>query len=411
MKNNERKSKEVTNKEEIEYLISLDGDKIGTTVISELFGDFGKGPKYNTYDIITIPKNSYGPEGKRNKNEFKTTVGLLIYNKIFFEKELHDEIGYINHTVNGKEYKNIDSKLVYALIEDRITTDQLKRYLIKTQKMMPYVAIYSYGYTEKMLTCTKVLNKKKKELIKKYEKEINDGDIIACSKIEKELLDYAREYLGDDPSLDMFMSGARGSWENNFKNMFVMKGAIKDPDPNAKKKYNIVTSNYMDGVSKDEYSILCNSLAAGPFARANNTSNGGYWEKLIIPAYSDVVLAKPGSDCGTSDYITVNLDKSNISLYMYSFIIEGSKLVELNSTNMDKYIGKRVKFRFSSMCEYKNCVCNACIGNLYYKTGKQNIGNNLSMIASTLKNISMKSFHDSQEKVTKMDICKAFNIK
>ena len=406
-----RKSKEITNKDDIDFLISLKGKDIGSSLISELFGDFGKGRKYNTYDIITIPKNSYGSEKKKNKNNFKTTIGIFLYNKFFFEEELHDEIGYVNHTVDSKQFKKIESKLTYALIEDRITLDQFKRYIMKTQKVQPYVAIYSYGYTEKMLTCTKVINKKKQELLKKYEKEIASGDVVICSKIEQELLDYAKEYLKDDPSMDMFLSGARGSWDNNFKNMFIMKGAIKDPDPNAKQKYNIVTSNYMDGVSKEEYSILCNSLAAGPYSRARNTSKGGYWEKLIIPAYADVVLGKPGSDCKTSDYIVVTLTDKNISLYMYSNIIEGSKLVELNSTNMNKYIGKTVKFRFASMCESKNCICNACIGNLYYKTGKENIGNNLSLIASTLKNISMKSFHDSQERVFTMDICKAFNIK
>ena len=269
-----RTSKEITNKEDIDYLISLKGKDIGTSIICELFGDFGKGRKYNTYDLITIPPNSYGSEKKKNKNKFKTTVGLFLYNKFFFEEELHDEIGYINHTVNGKELKKIETKLTYALIEDRITLDQFKRYIMKTQKVQPYVAIYSYGYTEKMLTCTKVINKKKQELLKKYEKEIASGDVVVCAKIEQELLDYAKEYLKDDPSMDMFLSGARGSWDNNFKNMFVMKGAIKDPDPNAKQKYNIVTSNYIDGVSKEEYSILCNSLAAGPYSRANNTSKG-----------------------------------------------------------------------------------------------------------------------------------------
>lgn len=274
MANSVRKSKEITNKDDIDYLISLEPDKIGTSVICELFGDFGKGKKYNTYDIITIPKNAYGNAKKRNKNSFTTTVGLFIYNKFFFEEDFVDEIGYINHTVNKKELNKIESKLTYALIEDRITLDQFKKYLKKTQKIQPYVAIYSYGYTEKMLTCTKVINKKKEELLKKYKKEIEEGDVIVCSKIEQELLDYAKEYLKDDPSMDMFLSGGRGSWDNNFKNMFVMKGAIKDPDPNAKQKYNIVTSNYMDGVSKEEYSVLCNSLAAGPYSRANNTSKG-----------------------------------------------------------------------------------------------------------------------------------------
>ena len=66
----------------------------------------------------------------------------------------------------------------------------------------------------------------------------------------------------------------------NFKNMFVMKGAIRDPDPNAKQKYNIVTSNYIDGVSKEEYSTLCNSLAAGPYSRARNTSKGEAYQQI-----------------------------------------------------------------------------------------------------------------------------------
>ena len=280
MANSVRKSKEITNKEDIDYLISLDPDKIGTSVMCELFGDFRNGKKYNTYDIITIPKDSYGNTKKRNKKPFTTTVGLFIYNKFFFEEDFVDEIGYINHTVNKKELNKIESKLTYALIEDRITLDQFKNYLKKTQKIQPYVAIYSYGYTEKMLTCTKVINKKKEELLKKYKKEIEEGDVIVCSKIEQELLDYAKEYLKDDPSMDMFLSGGRGSWDNNFKNMFVMKGAIKDPDPNAKQKYNIVTSNYMDGVSKEEYSVLCNSLAAGPYSRANNTSKGEAYQQI-----------------------------------------------------------------------------------------------------------------------------------
>ena len=269
-----RKSKEITNKSDIDYLVSLTEDDIGTSLICELFGDFNGKRKYNTYDTIVIPKDSYVPEGKKNKNNFKTTVGLFIYNKFFFEKELHDIIGYVNYTVDGKKFKKIDQKLSYALIEDKITLDQMKRYLMKTQKVQPYVAIYSYGYTDKMLTCTSAIEKKKRELLKKYEKEIASGDVIACSKVEKELLDYTKEYLKDDPSLDMFMSGARGSWDNNFKNMFIMKGAVKDPDPNAKQKYNIITSNYIDGVSKDEYSKLCNSLAAGPYSRARNTSKG-----------------------------------------------------------------------------------------------------------------------------------------
>lgn len=269
-----RIAKQITSKEDIEYIRNISEEQITTSFIMENFGSFNGKCKFQPYDTIVIPPDSFGPKGRKNKKPCYTTVGIYIYNKFFFENDLFDVIGYINKNVDGKELGKINSKLSYALIEDKITLDQMKMYLKKTQKFMPYCSILSPGYTEKMLTCTEVINKKKKELMKIYGPALEQGDAEACSRMEKELLDYAAEYLKDDPSMDMFLSGARGSYDNNFKNMFVMKGAVKNPDPNAEKKYNIITSNYIDGVSKEEYADLCNSLAAGPYSRARKTSFG-----------------------------------------------------------------------------------------------------------------------------------------
>ena len=40
-----------------------------------------------------------------------------------------------------------------------------------------------------------------------------------------------------------------------------------------------------------------------------------------------------------------------------------------------------------------------------------NIGNSESMVPSTLKNVAMKNFHDSQERFVEMDPMKAFGLK
>lgn len=90
---------------------------------------------------------------------------------------------------------------------------------------------------------------------------------------------------------------------------------------------------------------------------------------------------------------------------MYSYIIEGSKLVELNSDNKSKYIGKKVKVRFSGLCESKTGICNKCMGNLYYRLDKkENVGTSLTQVPSTLKNISMKAFHDSTQSLYEMNL-------
>lgn len=405
-----RKSKKITSPKDIEYLVNIKEKDITTSFIMDTFGEFETGQRFRPYDIIEIPANSYGPEGKKNKKPFVTTVGIWIFNKYFIEEDLFDMFKYVNKTVDKKMYGKLNNEISVAVLEDRLPLETMKRFNMKTQKCMPYISILAPNYTDKMLTCTEVINKKKKELYKKYEEQIKKGDEIAASRMEKELLDFAIEYMGDDPSMDMFISGARGSIGNNFKNMFVMKGVIKDPDPNAKQKYNVAMSNYIDGISPDEYALFANSLAAGPYARAKKTENGGYREKLFLRAFQHLTLDPPGSDCGTKRYIEVILTESNINEWMYSYIIEGSKLVELTSQNKSKYIGKKVKVRFSALCESKTGICNKCMGNLYYRLDKTNVGTSLTQIPSVQKNIAMKSFHDSTQSLYDMDLEKIFQL-
>ena len=404
-----RTSKLITDKQQIDYFLNLKEEDITTSMIMDCFGEFNGKSKFNPYDLIEIPVGYYGPENKKNKNKFKTTIGIWIFNKYFIEKRFFHLFGYINKSITSKVYGSINSDLSYALMEDKITIEDLKDFIMKCQKCMPYVSILSPNHTLKMLTCTKEIDKKKKELIKKYDKEIKAGDEVAVEKMENELMDFAKELLGDDPSLDMYSSGARGSFGNNFKNMFIMKGAIKDPDP--LKGYSIATSNYMDGISKEEYTIFANSLAAGPYSRAKKTEIGGYWEKLFLSAFQHIVLDAPGSDCGTKRYITVDVTEKNIDSIMYCYAIEGSRLIEITSDNKDRFIGNTVKIRFSSMCESKTGICNKCAGNLFYRLGIRNIGTATPQIASKLKVTSMKAFHDSQVTTVEMDPEKAFGIK
>lgn len=399
-----RHSKHITNKEDVEYFLSLKEEDITTSFIMENFAEFDNKSKFNPYDTIDIPPNSY----HNNKNTFTTTLGLWVFNIYFIERDLFHLFGYVNKTLNKKTLGVINSKLSYALIEDKITLEQLKRYLMKTQKVMPYVSVLSPSQTMMMLTCTKAISKKKEELYRKYKEEIDNGNEIIAEQMEKELLDYAKEILKDDPSLDSFDSGARGSFGNNFKNMYAMKGATRDPDPNADQQYKIIMSNYMQGISREDYAATARSLSAGPYARGRKTATGGYMEKQMLNAFQHVVIGKQDSDCKTKRYIEVDFSQQNIKDYMYSYIIEGSSLVEITSENLSKYDKKKVKLRFSSMCESKGYICNKCAGNLYTRLGITNVGMATPIAASTLKNLSMKAFHDSSIVTVEMDPLKAF---
>lgn len=409
-----RKSNKITNPEDIEFLLNLSQKQVESlSFMMETFGVFNGKRRFHTYDIVTIPPGSYGVGEKKNKNSFTTTVGRWVFNKCFIEQDLFDIFGYINKPIDDKVLKRINEGISYAIMEDRIPLDALKRYLMRSQKYQPYSNILCSGFTAKMLKMSGYIKKKKMELIKKYQKELLDPEqnVYAADKIEKELLAYSKEILKGDPSMDMYDSGAKGSFKNNFKNIFVMKGATKDPDP--VKGFDIVTSNLIDGISKKDYVAIAKAMSIGPYYRGIKTAKGGYWEKLLLVAFQHLRLAPKGTDCGTKRTITITLTKDNINLVMYNFIVEGTKLVELTSENKDKYIGKTVHMRFSSMCEYKDKgqICNVCAGNLFYRAGYINVGAATPQIASKLKTLSMKSFHDSTVQLHTIDVMKAFGLK
>lgn len=418
---NKRTAKAITNKDDIDYLVNLTEDELlTTTVVMNMFGDFSglDKPRFHPYDTIRMPAGCYQlSKTSKNKEPFDTTVGIWVFNKVFIEKDLNDLFGYINKEVDKKVIKYMDSEMGYAIMENDFDIERLARYIMKTQFYMKFVSTLAPGFTTDFLLINKKIEGKKLELITKHREALAAGDAEIMEEIEKQLIKYAQELLADDPSSDIFNSGASADWKNNFKNMFVSRGANKDPDPN--KGYNIILSSYMDGIKKEEYAALANTLVAGPYSRAKKTEIGGYWEKLFLSAFQHVILDEPGSDCGTTETVTLTLNRDILDDMMYSYVQEGKTLVEITRKNRDKYLNKTVKMRFSSKCEGKTHLCNKCAGNMAYRlytdaTSEntiKNIGCATPQLASKIKLINMKAFHESLVTFTEMDPMKAFGFK
>lgn len=397
-----------------DWFLAMKYKDLTYSFMMETFGEFEGVSKAHTYDLLEIPAgkyifNDYNDKPKTNKNKFVTTLGIWVFNVILNHFNLSKLFnGYLNKNITGKVYGEIETKLSYALIEDDITTEQLKNYENTIQWLMPFEDVLSPNHTEKLLTCTKLIDKKKKEIYPKYKDKIEAGDVEAANEYQNELLDYAKEILGDDPSMDTMFPGSGTSWGNNFKILFVGKGMIKNPDPYAKQQYQFVDSSYMDGIKSDEFAICAGAGVQGAYSRGKKTEVGGAWEKMFIAAYQHITLDPMGSDCGTKRYITVDLTEKNSNLYIYSYIIKpNGELERLDSKNIDKYIGKTVKMRFSSLCESKTGICNKCAGDLLYMTA-QNIGICMSQIPDKLKLTSMVSFHNSTIHTSTFNAMSAF---
>ena len=391
------------------FLLSLKPEDIDFNLLVDLFADkvekkeingktqiVHKPSRIKTYDTFELKKGEYF-----NDKDIVTNAGLFIYNKLIVEKRLKDVLGYVNETIDKKVLGKIEDKLSKALLNDKITVDDMVDYLNKTQWLaMKFHPIVTSSFTMNTLKPHKDVIELRDKLLAEHKEKIEQGDVITATKIEQELLKLAKEKLKGDPGLYLYESGARGSFGNNFKNISVMKGAVYNPTTG---QFDIVKSNFMEGIKKEELATYGNAIVTGAYPKAIGTAVSGYFSKQIIAALQAVVMDEKGSDCDTKGYLTVKINSYNARDFLYRYIIENGKLVLLDDDNIDKYIGKEVKMRSVMYC-IGDKICRTCLGLMYEKLGITNVGLTTAKVSSSLLNLSMKKFHDTSSKISKIDI-------
>ena len=314
-------------------------------------------------------------------------------------------LGFGNYTSSTEKLmKELDDKL----LEEKITVDELKDFIVQSQIIMSCASAICPSHTMDMLLLTTKAEKKKKELEKQYKEELENGDLSAVKAIENELIGFAKDELKDSECVDMYNSGARSSWGNNFKNMYLVKGSIRKTDGS----YDYVSSSYIEGLKPKDFAKTNDSAVGGPYSRSQKTRYGGYNEKLFTRATQHIKVI-PHTDCGTKRTIKVTLTKKNISNWMYSFYVKpNGEVEEITSENADKLIGKTVNMRFSSLCERSKDgnICETCAGTLFRRAGIDNAGLTSMVMMSSVKNKAMKSFHDSTLELVEIDPNSAFSL-
>ena len=352
--------------------------------------------KYKTSDTFTLEKGEYF-----NKEKIVTNVGLFIYNKLLIEDKFSDIVGYVNQPITAKVHSGVEDKLAKALLTDKITVEDMANYLNKTQWLgYQFNSIFSGSFTMKSLKPLPSVIKMRDKLIKDNKKELDDGNVMTAVKIENEVKKLAREEMKDDPGMDLYNSGAKGSFDNNYKNISVMKGPVFNP---TKGKWDMVQSNFMEGIRKEEMPSYGTAIVTGAYPKAVGTQTSGYFSKQLTAAFQGIVLDAPGSDCGSKGYIEITITDWIKKDVLYRNIIENGKIVHLDENNIDKYLNKTVKMRSPMFCTSDN-LCRTCAGSMYDKLGIDNIGLTASKVSSTMLNLNMKKFHNSTASITKIDL-------
>lgn len=270
----EPKSNNKLSDEDKELFLSLNPKDITFSMLVDWFGDTvdisdnnrnnnKKKSKYNSTDILTISPSEYSLV----KQPITTTLGRLIFNKIIIEKiGLQDILGYVNYVLDDGGFGKVENTVTEALKEDKITVSQMYEYTDTRDWLgLQLHSVITTSFTPGVLKVPEDVKKLKKELLKKYEKELKEGDPKASEIIEKALISKTKESLKDDIGMDLYVSGARGSIGNNYKNMYLMRGAIKN---SMNDNFDVITSSLLDGLQKNNMAAHANSILAGALPKA-----------------------------------------------------------------------------------------------------------------------------------------------
>ena len=307
-------------------------------------------------------------------------MGNYILNLYIFNENIYKIIGFINKRITGDVVEEIESELASNLLEGTLTSIDVIDYLNRIQFIgFGLNSTMSTSLTKAVMFELPAVKKRKQELLNKY---------------KKELLTLAKKEIGNDPGMELYESGSKASFNNNYKLMNIMKGAVRTSDGN----FTITADNYNTGVSKKDHSTFANAMIDGQYSKSVGTQVGGYTAKKFTAAFQSVTLNKANSDCGTKKIVRIKITKFNSQILMYRKIKVANKIVTLDKKTMQTYIGKEVDLYDPIYC-CGDKICNKCAGDLYYKLGILNIGVTAPRIGTTILNKLLKKFHDNTVKL------------
>lgn len=371
-------------KEEISFLINSTTSEISLDFLESIFAYTANGePKFQPNDYFILSKGVFF-----NDQDIRTTVGRFIFNRLILTPKLGKLIGYINESMNGGNIGKLDQKMTNLLLEDKITVSEFAEYIDKMQWLgFSITKFISPSMTSSLIIPPKRLKDHKKELIEENKDKIENADINTVNKIEKDLLDIAKDELKGISDMDIYDSGARGSFGNNYKQTAVARGIVK-PLANPDQLKASMTS-LEEGIKPEDIPIFADVLTSASYSRAVGTRTGGYEGKKLSASFQNVVLDSKDSDCGTKHCEHITLTNSNKGLLLNRYIIDNGKKVLLTEDNNSKYVGKEIALRSPMFCQGEK-ICNVCAGELYYQMGIENIGLISNIIGSSITTLALK---------------------
>lgn len=259
----------VVPRHDVEYFLSLPPEQYTFSLVVNTFADKHDRKnnkiiksKYEPNDIVILKSGDYF-----NKGEIHTTLGLLFYNKIMIDGcGIKDIIGYINEELSKGKFNKVENIVSTNVSQGKISTSAMVKYINHRDWIgYQFYALLCSSFTSRTIQMPKEVQQRKKELLKKYEKELEAGDPKVAENVEKELVSLTEKLLDDDPGMDFFKSGSKVDTSNNLKNIVITRGPVMNPNTG---EYEFINNSLMEGMEKEKFTAHSNALILGSYPKA-----------------------------------------------------------------------------------------------------------------------------------------------
>ena len=336
-----------------------------------------------------------------NLKAVDTNCGIILFNKIMVEGKLENlfENHFYNEVLDKKKFGKFKKIVDDAVRNKKIEVNPTYVEFLKSYEFygLGAVTIFTPSYTMNVIRPNDEVIKARDEAVAKLQ---GTTELTKMVEEEDKLVQLAKAKLKDDYGYSMYAAGARGSFDNDYKNISLALGPVQNLITG---QFKYVKHNYINGMEREDLVSMGNSLVAAEYPKAVGTQKSGYDTKKFYALFQDLELAPLNSDCHSKAALSVTITNNNIEDYMYQNIMEGEKIVNLDDETIKKYVGKTVRMRTPMFCTNKNTFCAACAGTRYYELDMSNPGLTSVKISNGLLNKRMKLRHNSKVELYRVE--------
>ncbi len=368
--------------------------------------------------ILVKVTTSSDLKAKVKDNILETSIGRIIFNKIFPEK-----MPFYNELVDKKKLASIVS---YAI--EKYGFDGTSK-ILDNIKELGFMQLTKSGYSWGMDDLPKLQGKE--ELIKEGNKRVDEVQmqyesglltederyskvIEIWTEIKEKVIQLSQKSLIEDgPVYTMITSNARGSW-GQLTQMMGMKGLVTNPAGQIIELP--VKANFKEGFSVLEYYISTHGARKGLSDTALRTANAGYLTRRLVDVSQDVVIIK--EDCGEkegklytkeeSDNIGQSLVSRIIGRYLLEdikhpktkkVIVKKGEVISLSiARELEKIDLQEARVRTVLNCKLNRGLCQKCYGYDLSYNKPVDLGSAVGIIAAQSigepgTQLTMRTFH------------------